>query len=153
MNPSNEQLILKGGSGIEFNGVIISAGPVKIDGDLTINGSLIIGDNLEMPSRRSVMTGTTSGLSINGNVTLKPSKDIIFKIDTQQYENYRQILDALKITQYSQFNDEGKFANIFKPITIDKTTYSVGKSKISSDTYLTVNTDNIVVGLTKVKSE
>lgn len=141
-----------------FNGIIISKGDVRIQGTINMNGSLIIKGKKESANptnRETRMTGTSDsnyspGLVIgNGsNVTINHDANMLLKVNTNDDVLYRQILDALKITQYNGNSDVKK---ILGPYSSGKLNYSVGKVFYTTASTLEVQTQGIKAQIKSLK--
>lgn len=141
----------------QFKGIIISQGPVEIEGDLTINGTVIIGGPESMPNpgsedRKAIFTGNHAGLIIkSGTVTLtndssNPANEdaqTLMTVVAKDHELYRKILDMLYITDYS----EEALSNITKKQ--NRNAKSI--LKYSDKSILEVNTEGIEVAVKSLK--
>lgn len=100
----------------EFNGIIISKGPVEISGGITIKGSLIVGGPESMPTpgtddRKALFKGNHAGVIVkSGEVniindlsdTTNDFSKIILNLAVKDHALYRSILDMLYMTDYSK---------------------------------------------------
>ncbi|MDF2878752.1 MAG: hypothetical protein K0S30_1848, partial [Clostridia bacterium] len=105
---SDAVLTITGTPGNSFKGVIISEGNVQIKGEITIEGSLIIGGKdhggeTAVKARDKIMLGKGVGLSLSGDTTkvsIIHNPDMLLKMNVADKVLFRSILDALKITQF-----------------------------------------------------
>lgn len=142
----------------EFNGVIISTGDVRISGTIKINGTLIVAGTYESanPTNREVrmrgewIGGYDPGLVIDSgdDLTITHDPDALLKVNVSEDKLYRQILDALKITNYSGNSDVKK---IMGPYSDTKLTYSAGKVFYTTASTLEVQTQNIKAQIKSLK--
>lgn len=149
INPTDTELVIHPNGKDTFNGVIISKGKVSITDDMTINGSVIIGGPGGASDRLSNMTGGSSGLKISGKVTIKKDSNMLLKVSSDNHIVYRQILDALKVTQYNGNTD---LNNIFKQYAsgTGKVKYTLGKVFLTDKSFLEVDTKDITVSITEL---
>lgn len=94
-----------------FNGIIISETPVEIKKDMIINGTVIIKgpedgpDSTDNKDRKPIFKGTHAGLIVNdGAVTIKYDENVlkqVLNLNVKNHTLYRQILDALYLTNYA----------------------------------------------------
>lgn len=149
INPTDTELVINPSSKDTFNGVIISKGRVNITGDMTINGSVIIGGPGGASDRLSNMTGGSSGLNISGKVTIKKDSDMLLKVSSDNHIVYRQILDALKVTQYNGNADLNDIFKQYAPGT-GNLKYTLGKVFLTNKSFLEVDTKDITVSITEL---
>lgn len=141
-----------------FNGVIISKGNVRIKGNIQINGSLIIkgrDEGLNPEKRESRMCGKdetnySAGLVVDRGAHLKIhyDGDMLLKVHLIDHVVYRQILDALKITQYHSKTD---LKEILGPFHDEKLNYLVGKVFYKEDSTLDIALENVGVKIENLK--
>lgn len=161
INKGSDPLILTATSGNELNGIIISKGPIEIQEDMNIKGSVIIGgpENNSLTSEE-IMTGDNSGLRLATGVTatITSDKDMLLKVKTNQLKNYHQVLEALHLAKFptgpsSADIVSGKaMSEAYGPYT-GAVSYKVGKIFLTSKSYLVVDTEAIAVSLTKLYRE
>lgn len=145
--------IQEGSQNDTFKGVIISKGDVKIKGKVKIEGSIIIGGTHEdshpaEPASR--MTGQeeqghySPGLVVGAESELEiiHDGDMILKVEVSDISLLRQVLDALKITQYDGHRE---LKQILGPYKDEKLNYSAGKVFYSTDSTLEIQTQDIKV--------
>lgn len=87
-----------------LKGWIISAGPVELGKEVKIEGGIIIkGPENEAIPRKEIYTGSNAGLIIKeGKVQITHNADVLLDIQTKDHALYRNILDALHLTNYSK---------------------------------------------------
>jgi len=100
------------GSGI-FNGIIMTPGKVEIINDMTINGSIIVGNEYQgEPSREDIQSGKYAGVQILAdNVKVNYDEDMLLKIRFMDKSLQRKLYDSLKITSYQAATLIGENAN------------------------------------------
>ncbi len=151
INKSTEVLTIKTDDATknEFNGIIISRGPVHIVApntttDITINGSLIIGgpEKTSLDRKDIFKNKVNQGLNVSGKVTLKHDPNMLFGIECKDRALYRKVLDALKLTQYGSTSD-GAIKSILGPYSSTDLEYTIGKVAYSDKSYLWIDTEDI----------
>lgn len=93
-----------------LKGWIISNGPVELGKGIKIEGGIIIGgpENTILSSRE-IDAGHNAGLIVSeGNVQIIHNPEVLLKIEAKDSTLYRDILDALHLTNYS----EGKVSDV-----------------------------------------
>lgn len=140
----------------EFNGVIISAGPVEITGGtsgIDINGTLIIGGPEGTPSTVTSIyeNGDNNGLSIVGTVNIAYDKGMLFKVDAKDRELYRKVLNALKLTQYD--SSKKNLELIVGEYNVAPLNYTMGKVGFSDRSYLWVDSSQITMSIITEKKK
>lgn len=92
-----------------FKGIILSAGNVVIEGEVNIEGSLIVGgkadeDGGSLTDRNTLMGGNQAGIVVQRGATLKVTHNpnILLSMQFTELATIRQILDLLDITQFEQ---------------------------------------------------
>ncbi len=136
-----------------FRGIIISRGDVHIQGDVNIEGTIIIGGSYEKTSMthpRLRMSGQgmenvyNPGLLIDHGSKLRINYDpnMLLKIEVAEPQLLREILDALKITQYKNSHD---LKEVMGPYKDEVLIYSAGKVFYTTDSTLALQTEDIRV--------
>ena len=161
INKGTDPLILTASSGNELKGIIISKGPVEIQSDMTITGSVIIGGPEDSSlTAKEIMTGDNSGLHLAAGVTatITSDKDMLLKVKTNQLKNYHQVLEALHLAKFptgagiADIESGKAMSEAYGPYT-GAVSYKVGKIFLTSKSYLVVDTEAIAVSLTKLYRE
>jgi hypothetical protein len=176
INKSNEKLTLTTNGKNTFRGIIISGGDVEIQGQINIEGAVIIkGENegAVPKDRKYMMLGKdTKGvageqpyspgllLSDSGtNVTITQNPNILLEMDFADRSYLREVMDALKITQYKEKTTVGE---ILGPYNYDRAgiqasdltnpvVYTMGRVLLSKDSVLDIKTNKIDVAITSMK--
>ncbi len=93
-------------SGKELRGWIISAGPVELGENVTVTGGIIIKgpDGTVVANQRDlIFKGQKAGLiAQEGKATIQHNPQVLLEVEAENHQLYRQILDALKLTDYSE---------------------------------------------------
>ncbi|PHV72344.1 hypothetical protein CS063_02380 [Sporanaerobium hydrogeniformans] len=150
-----------------FRGIIISKGSVEIRGtsaapNINIEGSLIV-DGGEQHHAQERMEGKAVGLSVIGQDTkvhIRHNPDILLQVKAKDKKRYHQVLDALKITQFKDFQSStskaimseilGPYDRSQIPI-LDPIIYTTGRVKLSAHSILEIETQKIRVRIKNMK--
>jgi hypothetical protein len=175
INKSLAPLTITRTNGKEFKGLIISQGNVKIEGEITLEGSIIIGEKtpeneVGFTARDKMMLGKDVGLGLSGDttkVTIIHNPDMLLKMNVADKVLFRSILDALKITQFKNppeddeidladdavelADDEANLAAILGPYNIGDIAYTQGRVKLSNQSILDITTEDIKVKIKTMK--
>lgn len=152
-----------------FNGVIISKGPVILEGGsgsagaLKINGSVIVGgeeaigrDNISIYENHQY-----AGITIKNSVQIHRASEVIWQVDAKDRRLYRSVLDALKLTQYENYQPASATAtvaanqmqNIVGPYSDTDLTYALGKVAYDRRSFLMMETGKISAKIVSERKE
>ena len=147
---ATETLKLKASTKNKFKGIIISKGQVEIAGNMDIDGVVIIGgpesraDSIT-GDRKEIFEGKYAGLKISAaTVNISHNPSIITEVTAKDHAQYRSILDALYLTDYSK----SKLSEIMSK----QSSYTQAALKYSNKSILEVNTEGISVDINSLKS-
>lgn len=146
---STNPLKLKASANNKFKGIIISRGKVEIESNMDIEGVIIIGGPESRPDssngdRKDIFNGMHAGLIVSAaTVNILHSPDIITELTVKDHVKYRNILDALYLTDYSK----SKLSQIMSK----QSTYTQAALKYSNKSILEVNTEGISVEINILK--
>lgn len=159
INTSSNKLTIKAGTTgrKEFKGIIISKGPIEIDGGITIKGTVIVGGPESMPipgtnDRKNLFTGAHAGIIVkSGEVniindlsdTANDFSKIILNLEVKNHALYRSILDMLYMTDYSKT----ALADIIGKQKLN----TKGALKYTDKSILEVSTEGIEVAIKSLK--
>jgi len=129
-----------------LKGWIISAGPVELGKDVKIEGGIIVGgkqtavENLE-----EIFNGVSAGLMIQeGPVKICYQPEVLLDVELQDHTLYRQVLDALYLTDYSQ--------DVLKEIMEKQDIYTEAALKYTDESILELCLGDIFVEVEWLKS-
>jgi len=170
LNTSTEKLTIKTSGKNIFKGVIISNGDVEIQGEINIEGAIIIKGKNEgnLPKdRRYIMLGEDTegitgeqpyspGLKLSNGavVTILQNADILLAMDFADRSYLREVMDALKITQYKGKTNVGEILGPYNyPLgSLDPyISYTMGRLVLSKDSILDIKTNKVDISIKSMK--
>lgn len=146
---STKPLKLKASANNKFKGIIISRGTLEIESSMDIEGVIIIGGPETRPyssngDRKDIFNGIHAGLIVSAaTVNILHNPDIITELNVKDHAKYRQILDALYLTDYSK----SKLSQIMDKQSI----YTQAALKYSNKSILEINTEGISLEINILK--
>ena len=144
------QLVASDSNHKKFKGVVISSGAVEIASDMEIEGVMIIGGPESRPhskwgDRKEIFQGKHAGLLISqAEVTLSYNPYIMTEIRMKDHSQYRSLLDALYLTDYSKTE--------LQDIMNKQSSYTQPALRYSGQSILEVQKEGISVKMSGLKS-
>lgn len=87
-----------------LKGWIISLGPVELGENIKIDGGMIVGGPEKVvENRKEIYEGKNAGIIVKeGRVEVSYNPDVFLEIQIKGYKGYRNLLDALYLTNYDE---------------------------------------------------
>ena len=128
-------------------GWIISAGPVVLGKDVKINGGIIVGGPTgSVTDRATIFSGGRAGVRVSeGTVEITHNAQSLLDLQVQNHQLYREILDALMLTDYTE--------SALSSVMAKQSIYTKAALKYSKDSILEINTEDIHIGIESLKTK
>lgn len=134
-------------SNTTLKGWIISAGPVEIKEGIKIEGGIIVGGpEGTVADRKRTFTGDRAGIIVqDGAVEIIYNPNVLLDIKVKNHKLYRQILDALQLTNYA--------TDSLNDIMKEQGDYTKNALKYTKECSLEVDTKDISIVIESLKTK